>query len=357
AGETFQVVAPDEDLLAPNFSPDGWIISAHLSRWFKRQAKKFVDKRKIYPFFKLSQMIFQDHATVRLAKRYHASILFSDGNTLLSATGRAANYLRAASEQTVRQTTSPIAEDLVAVYRYIVDGVEVPAENQRRLPSLRRGRLIYRVLSRLGIRGVWLPDVVILIDVSPQIALTRIARRPKVDLHENLADLHQAREMYLKTVDAFQEYRSPNVAHVIPIDQLSPGETARKILEIIRASVVAENLQQQSSHPLGTSTDELSGGAAWKKILSYRYIVRYLLAKFFQNAWREPIFVFSRTGKLFLKEGYSAAVMRAIYDHDQTNPGLLDKIFLQYPLHRAVYDRLQILTRKIEPILEKQLAE
>src|SRR3990172_4805097 len=209
SGETFQVVAPDEDLLAPNFSPDGWIISAHLSRWYKRQAKKFVDNRKIYPFFKLSQMIFQDHATVRLAKRYHASILFSDGNTLLSATGRAANYLRAASEQTVRQTTSPIAEDLVAVYRYIVDGVEVPAENQRRLPSLRRGRLIYRVLSRLGIRGVWLPDVVILIDVSPQIALTRIARRPKVDLHENLADLHQAREMYLKTVDAFQEYRSP----------------------------------------------------------------------------------------------------------------------------------------------------
>jgi hypothetical protein len=47
--------------------------------------------------------------------------------------------------------------------------------------------------------------------------------------------------------------------------------------------------------------------------------------------------------------------MRAIYDRDEKEYGPLDHIFLEYPLHRAVYDRLQILTKKIEAELEMRL--
>jgi len=49
--------------------------------------------------------------------------------------------------------------------------------------------------------------------------------------------------------------------------------------------------------------------------------------------------------------------MRAIYDQDEKRYSFLDRIFLEYPLHRAVYDRLHILTRRIEVDLEKRLQE
>jgi len=92
-----------------------------------------------------------------------------------------------------------------------------------------------------------------------------------------------------------------------------------------------------------------------KTALDHRYLIRYLLAKWFRGAWREPTFLFSSLGRLFLDEGYSAGVMRVIYDQDEKRYGLLDRVFLEYPLHRAVYDRLQILTRKIEAELEARL--
>src|SRR5260370_37012380 len=69
------------------------------------------------------------------------------------------------------------------------------------------------------------------------------------------------------------------------------------------------------------------------------------------------MFFFSELGRLFLKEGYSANVMRVIYDRDERQYGFLDRIFLEYSLHRAVYDRLQILVAKIEPELESRLAD
>ena len=92
-----------------------------------------------------------------------------------------------------------------------------------------------------------------------------------------------------------------------------------------------------------------------KTALDHRYLIRYLLAKWFRGAWREPTFLFSPLGRLFLEEGYSAGVMRVIYDQDERRYGLLDRVFLEYPLHRAVYDRLQILTRKIEAELQARL--
>jgi hypothetical protein len=93
------------------------------------------------------------------------------------------------------------------------------------------------------------------------------------------------------------------------------------------------------------------------KVLSYRYLVHYLAAKWFQGAWREPLFVLSSPGRQFLAEGYSAGIMRVIYDRGEGREGFLDRVFYEHPLHRAVYDRLQILTRSVEAELEARLAE
>ena len=196
----------------------------------------------------------------------------------------------------------------------------------------------------------------IFLDVSPELALGRIrSRGKKIDRHENLADLTQAREMYLKTLQAFQSYRTQESAHVIRVDELSLGETLQAVSEALRPHLSSAGFTNQTStSPLGTT--DLADETIREKTLNHRYFLRYLLLKCFSGAWREPTFFFSKLGRLFLKEGYSAGVMRAIYDRDEKEYGLLDRVFLEYSLHRAVYDRLQILVSKITPELEARLA-
>lgn len=356
AGDSFRIVAADEDLLALRFYPDGLTLPARLSLRLKPIAKRLVDHPKLYAVCKLAQMLSQDSAAKALVQRYNARVFVSDGNAFLSTTGRASNYLRAASAGDQANASAPEAKDLEAVFSYILDEKPVPLESSERLPSLRKGKLIYKLNNLLRLRAAWLPDIVIFLDVSPELALTRIrSRGKKIDRHENLADLTQAREMYLKTLQAFQMYRTEESAHLIRVDELSLGETLRAVSEALRPHLISSSFADQASiSPLGTT--DLEDKAIRRKTINQRYLLRYLLPKWFSGAWREPTFFFSKLGRLFLKEGYSAGVMRVIYDRDEKEYGLFDHIFLEYSLHRAVYDRLQILVRKIQPELEARLA-
>ena len=356
ASDSFRIVGPDQDHLAARFYPDGLPLAARLSLRLKRLAKRLVDRPKLYAFFKLAQMLSQDSAAEALVQHHGAKVFISDGNAFLSTTGRASNYLRAASAEDHANASAPEAKDLQAVFSYILDDKPVPAESSQRLPSLRKGKFIYKLTRLLRLHAAWLPDVVIFLDVSPELALERIrSRGKKVDRHENLADLTQAREMYLKTLQAFQGYRTQQSAHVIRVDDLSLGETLQAVSEALKPHLHAASFAKETStSPLGTT--DLADETIRGKTLNHRYLLRYLLLKCFSGAWREPTFFFSKLGRLFLKEGYSAGVMRAIYDRDEKDYGLLDRVFLEYSLHRAVYDRLQILVSKIEPELEARLA-
>jgi thymidylate kinase len=355
AGDGFSIIAPDQDHLLSGFYPDGLPIAARLSLRLKRLAKRVVDRPKLYAIFKLSQMLLQDSGAQSLVQRHDAKVFVSDGNAFLSTTGRAGNYLRAASTDSQALAAAPDAEDLQHVFAYILEDKPVPAKSQQTLPALGKGKLIYKINNLLRLRAVWLPDIVIFLDISPELAVTRIrSRGKKIDRHENLADLTQAREMYLKTLQAFQSYRGQEAAHVIRADEMSIGETLRAVSAIVKrhlaSAAVADGV---SVSPLGTT--DLADEAIRGKTLNHRYVIRYLLLKWFSGAWREPTFFFSSLGRLFLKEGYSATVMRAIYDRDEKDYGLFDRICLEYSLHRAVYDRLQILVRHIKPELEARL--
>lgn len=356
AGDSFRIVAADEDLLASRFYPDGLPLRARLALRLKRTAKAWVDHPKLYAVFKLAHMLSQDSAVKVLAQRYDTRLFVSDGNAFLSTTGRASNYLRAASAANQTNTDPPEARDLQAVFSYILDNKPVPSESSERLPSLSKGKSIYKLNKLLRLNAVWLPDVVIFLDLSPDLALKRIrARGKKIDRHENLADLTQAREMYLKTVQAFQSYSAPESVRVIPVDELSLGATLRAVSEALKPHLIAsESAKRNLLSPLGTT--ELGDETIRRKTVNHRYFFRYLMPKWFSGAWREPTFFFSKLGRLFLKEGYSAGVMRVIYDRDEKDYGLLDRVFLEYSLHRAVYDRLQILVSKIKPELEARLA-
>lgn len=376
AGEDFRIAAPAEDHLCAGFHPGGLPLAARFSRWAKRKAKQYVDNRRVYPLFKLAQMLCQDAAARALSRRHGVDLMVSDGNTLLSAMGRAANYRRPASDH-VAAGEAPSSADLAAVFSYLLDGESLPEESATRLPPLHNAKRIQRACRLLGLDGAWLPDVVLFLDLSPEAALQRIAaRRQKVDRHENADDLAQAREMYLKTLEAFERYRGPGRVHRICVDAATPGQSLRAAIQAIAPQVAAARAGAAARGPLGTTSTRLAGASLWSKVFNARYLFGYLVPRWFDDAWREPLFPFSPSGRLFLREGYSAGVMRAIYEQDQRRAsratpsrsrsagpgrrsgytrGWLERVFLDYPLHRAVYDRLQILTRHITREFEERL--
>ena len=68
AGDSFRIVAPDEDHLAPGFCPDGLPLRARLSLELRRLAKSLVDHPTLYALFKVAQMLSQDSAAAVLAR-------------------------------------------------------------------------------------------------------------------------------------------------------------------------------------------------------------------------------------------------------------------------------------------------
>jgi len=349
AGDEFWVFGPDQDHLAPGFHPRGLPIAARLSERCRRLAKRFAGDPKLYPYLKLAHLMFQDDAAVSIGRRYACDVVVSDCNLVLSAMGRAGNYRRGATRNGAPRERSTV-DDLRGVFSFLIDGRPLSPESEERLPSLSAAGSVARLARVLGFDGVWVPDVVLFLDVDPEVALDRIqSRQLELDCHENLADMTRARETYLKALTALETYAGRACTHVIEVGDAEPREVLELALEAVRPHVEVQP-QHATTDVLGTA-----GADPARKVLNTRYLVRYLLGKLFQGAWREPLFLLSPMGRRLLREGYSAGVMRVIYDHDSASAGPIDRAFLGYPLHRAVADRLGILTRTIEPELLDRL--
>jgi hypothetical protein len=347
AGEDFWVYGPDQDHLAPRFHPHGFPVAARLSGLAKRLAKRAGRRgSRLYPYLKLAHMLFQDDAAVAIGRGYRAAVMAGDGNLILSATGRAGNYRAAARERAT-------VDDVEAAYRLLLDSKPLPAAAVRRLPALGAAATVAKWLRRIGFDGVWLPEAVIFLDLPPATALERIGHRGSaVDAHENLADMTHARESYVKALAAYQRITG-TAGCVIDASQATPGEILRQAVEHLRPQLrAAAAAAAAGNEVLGTSRQ-----ATARTALKPAYLFGYLLKRFFRNAWRELSFPLSGPGRELLREGYSAGVMRIIYEQDEKPQRLLNKVFFGYPLHRAVYDRLQILTAAIEPLLRAPLED
>jgi hypothetical protein len=157
----------------------------------------------------------------------------------------------------------------------------------------------------------------------------------------------------MRVLEVMRKHKGETAAHVIAVENLGPGEVlaaAAKALEPYLPEAEGGEARAGALH------EAIGRRSMLARILTYRYLGRYLVRRFFEGAWREPLFPMSTPGRVFLREGYSAGVMRLIYDQP-ARPSLLDRVFYGYPLHRAVRDRLGILERGIEQELRKRLAE
>lgn len=344
AGAAFAVCGPDEDLAGGGVAARGLPLAARVAPALRRLARRCAAIAWLYPIVKLLQMLVQDRAARRLARRYRADVAFLDGHALLCAAGRWANYPGGAP-----------AERVIALLGFLRGGPVPAGAGLRERLRLRALRLAVRCARALGLDVAWLPDVAVLLDVPPEAALERVARRgARRDPHENLAAMAQARDGYLAALFALEREGALEV-HVVAGAARGAGETCGAILDALAPALRARaGARPADEEVLGTSA--ATRAHVWKRVLHPRYLA-YVLSDARQGAWREPFFLASRHGRALLREGYSAGVMGRIYDQDRRRPGRLDRIFLGYPLHRAVHDRLHLLVDVLERELVRRLGE
>ena len=346
APDEFWIRAPDMDLAGHGFHPGGYAIAARFSVLFRRLSHIVVDHKALYPAAKVFQMLLQDNAAVKLSRRYQIDVMISDGNLLLSGAGRAFNY-RGPTEN------PPTSDDIDHAFQHLLQGTRLGPESRRHLPDLKTADALAITARLTRVQGVWIPDHVIFLDLTPDEAVDRVrSRGAKVDRHENTADLAVAREGYMRVLDVVRRNKGADSVHAIEVGRMRPGE-------VLAAAALAMNphlaLSSEGATRVGALHEATGKRSVLRRVLSYPYLGRYLVRRFFEGAWREPLFPLSAPGREFMRDGYSAGVMRLIYDQP-AQPGLVDSAFYGYPLHRAVRDRLAILERAIEADLRRRLS-
>lgn len=344
--DQFWVRAPDLDLLGPGFHPQGYAIAGRLNTLFRGLTRMLVDNKALYPGAKVVQMLLQDNAAVKLSGRYRVDVMISDGNLFLSGAGRAFNYRGPASDP-------PSVDDVDNGFRHLLQGAPLPRESARHLPDLRAATVVAVTARIAHLQGIWIPDQAMFLDLAPEAAMARVrARGNKVDRHENPADLATARDGYLRVLEVVRRSNGAESAHVVDVGKMRPGDVVAAALDVLAAHLPRVTPGGARG---GALHESLARTSLARRVLSYRYLGRYLVRRFFQGAWREPLFLFSKPGRIFLRDGYSAGVMRLIYD-EPADSSLVARAFYGYPLHRAVKDRLAILERVVEMDLRARMA-
>jgi energy-coupling factor transporter ATP-binding protein EcfA2 len=346
AADEFWIRAPEMDLAGHSFHPHGYAIAARLNWLFRRLSHLVVDHKALYPATKVFQMLLQDNAAVKLSRRYRVDVMVSDGNLLLSGAGRAFNYRGPADNP-------PTADDVDHAFQHLLQGRRLGPESRQRLPDLKTADALAVTARLTRLQGVWIPDRVIFLDLTPEAALDRVrSRGAKVDRHENPADLTVAREGYMRVLEVVKRNKGIESVQVIDAGGMSPGQVLAAAAQALGPSLPSASEGATRAGALHEATGRRS---VLQRVLSYPYLGRYLVRRFFEGAWREPLFPLSAPGRAFLRDGYSAGIMRFIYDQPP-HPRLIDRAFYGYPLHRAVRDRLAILERRIEAELRHRLA-
>jgi hypothetical protein len=358
------VKTSDEDLLRPDFAPVGLPLAARLNRLFRRIAKAATHIRWLYPTLKVIQLLAHEGAARQIKTRYRPELIFGDGHLLLTSGGWVSTYMSPPRPVPGDTTTSIPITHIKALYDYTETGESLPDQLGRPIPGLKLMRHLRRLDRRLKLGLTELPDALMFLAIEPETALARVmARDRKPDGHENITDMTQAQTMLRGVVEFFQLRRGESNTAVIDVTTLAPGQILEQTLAFVRKLSAARIDGSHHPDPRGLRPDRLGAvptnlttpGAVFKKALTVQYLIRHLLRHLPRGSARELAFPLSSLGRLSLQEGYSAGLMKAIYRQDSHHYGQLDRIFLNHPLHRAVYHRLQVLKRIVEKECRRRL--
>lgn len=165
------------------------LLKEKLRRWVSAQAKDAKSLAR-YKIPKLTELLLRD-ALVGEAKRWYGpDLIFMDGSPILNMTAWSILYRP-------ELMNTEFCSKAMAI---LAGKVSVKDPLFREFPEL-------RVMKRLGLTRLALPDAVIFLDVPPAISMERIrSRGERMQVHETEQKLSQLREAYLLVVDATGEH-------------------------------------------------------------------------------------------------------------------------------------------------------
>jgi 1-acyl-sn-glycerol-3-phosphate acyltransferase len=196
------------------------LMKEKVRRWVSAQAKDAKSLAR-YKIPKLTELLLRDALLGEARRWYSPDLIFMDGSPILNMTAWSILY-----------RSGLMSTEFCARAMAILAG-EGSAKDPlfKEFPEL-------KVMKRLGLTRLSLPDAVFFLDISPSVSMERIRRRgEKMQVHETEEKLSRLREAYLLVVAATSERLGlPTFVLDGEGDIDSIAEEARREIEIAHAA-------------------------------------------------------------------------------------------------------------------------
>ncbi|MCP4571150.1 MAG: hypothetical protein GY838_02235 [bacterium] len=164
------------------------LLKEKLRRWISAQAKDAKSLTR-YKIPKLTELLLRDALLGEAKRWYGPDLVFMDGSPILNMTAWSILY-----------RPDLMSEEFCAKAVALLAGTGMANDPLfKEFPEL-------KVMKRLGLARLSLPDAVIFLDVPPEVSMARIeARGEKMQVHESEEKLGRLREAYLLVTKATGE--------------------------------------------------------------------------------------------------------------------------------------------------------
>jgi hypothetical protein len=161
------------------------LLKEKLRRWVSAQAKDAKSLAR-YKIPKLTELLLRDALLGEATRWYGPDLIFMDGSPILNMTAWSILYRP-------ELMSTDFCSKAMSILAGRVSGKDPLFQE---LPEL-------RVMKRLGLTRLSVPDAVIFLDIPPAVSMDRIkGRGEKMQVHETEEKLGRLREAYLLVVEA-----------------------------------------------------------------------------------------------------------------------------------------------------------
>lgn len=201
------------------------LLKETLRSWINRRVKR-AKSLGAYKVPKMAELLLRDALLGEATRWYHADLVVMDGSPALNMTAWATLYREGLFD-----------EARCAQALRILSGTRVP----RRHPLLREIPEL-RVMRRLGLTQLALPDAAVFLDADPAVCVDRIDRRgQEKQVHETVEKLSRLRDAYRVVVSALQnELGKPTITIDGALSIEDAAARARTFIEDIRRQADCE---------------------------------------------------------------------------------------------------------------------
>lgn len=204
-GDKVLVNGPAGQLIVPQD-----IARVRLKSAFGFLVKRAKDKL-LYEISKLTELVIRNKIQDIIVKRYRPHFVVTDGSPLINILGWGRYYRPQHFNE----------KDYLNLLQYLTGEAKIPLF---RISTYLKDTPELLLINRIYAARLIIPDIIIFLKVSPEIALQRIAQRGKeIQIHERSSFLKKLQEAYIFVCNIMKDHFATKVFE-IDTDRLTPEE-------------------------------------------------------------------------------------------------------------------------------------